>query len=59
MDQAAHIHRSCATKRHYASRSAARRAKRIMAALKRQVFSIYRCAYCGNWHITHSKRHFE
>lgn len=56
MEQAAHIRRSCASKRHYASRGAARRAKRIMAAIKRQVFSIYRCNYCGGWHITHTKR---
>lgn len=59
MEQAAHIRRSCSEKRHYASRSAARRAKRVMAAIKHQVFTIYRCSYCGCWHITHNKRNFR
>lgn len=56
MNEVAHIRRSCSEKRHYTSRGQARRAKRIMASLKRQVFSIYRCSYCGSFHITHSKR---
>lgn len=58
MEQAAHIRRSCAAKRHYGSRGQARRAKRIMAQATRRVFTIYRCRYCGDLHITHTKRHY-
>jgi hypothetical protein len=46
---------SCTRKIPYATRGEAKRAKRIMASKKREVFSIYRCPYCLEWHIAHRR----
>lgn len=48
--------RSCLTKRAYATRAEARRAKRVMAQRHGVVFTIYRCAHCAHFHLTHQPR---
>lgn len=48
--------RSCLTKRGYATRSEAQRAKRVMTQKTGRIFSIYACAHCGGWHLTSQGR---
>jgi rubrerythrin len=48
--------RSCERKWHYPSKAQAKHALRYVAAARRAwVYAVYRCRWCGQWHVGRRK----
>ena len=47
--------RSCAGKNFYGWALPATRAAYLLSEFRREDFEVYRCRYCGYWHIGHVK----
>jgi hypothetical protein len=49
--------RGCLGKRAFPTPVQAERA-RVLVGVRSNEFNAYRCAYCGQWHIGHSRRNY-
>ena len=49
------VERGCTRKRWYASKAQARAGKQRAERVGKQHYRIYRCTWCGGWHLTTKK----
>lgn len=45
--------RSCDHKKQHRTRAEARAAKRLLKRVERAAFDVYRCRFCGTYHVGH------